>query len=343
MTVKIAINGYGTIGKRLADAVSLQDDMKIVGVVKTSPTFELDMAQQLGFPIYANNKENENVFREQGIPVQGVVEDLLAQADLVFDCTPGKVGKENLEKLYKPLNKKAILQGGEKAGTVECSFNASNNYMQSFGKQAVRVVSCNTTGLSRSLGALKNSIGIDKVRATMIRRGPDPFNHSKGPVNAIVPKPITVPSHHGPDVNTIIPDLDIMTTAIIVPTTLMHMHTLNVQLAQPATTQQVLETLKKTPRVITVKTSKRIGSTASIMEMAKDLGRKRGDLQELSVWEESVNVVNEKELFLTQAVHQESIVVPDNIDCVRAMMQLTDDPLTSMRKTDQSLGLKKWW
>ena len=32
MPAKVAINGYGTIGKRVADAVSLQDDMKIVGV-----------------------------------------------------------------------------------------------------------------------------------------------------------------------------------------------------------------------------------------------------------------------------------------------------------------------
>ena len=38
MVVKVAINGYGTIGKRVADAVSKQDDMKVIGVVKTRPT-----------------------------------------------------------------------------------------------------------------------------------------------------------------------------------------------------------------------------------------------------------------------------------------------------------------
>jgi glyceraldehyde-3-phosphate dehydrogenase (NAD(P)) len=37
MTVKVAINGYGTIGKRVADAVAEQDEMEIVGVVKTRP------------------------------------------------------------------------------------------------------------------------------------------------------------------------------------------------------------------------------------------------------------------------------------------------------------------
>ena len=33
MVIKVAINGYGTIGKRVADAVDAQDDMEIVGAV----------------------------------------------------------------------------------------------------------------------------------------------------------------------------------------------------------------------------------------------------------------------------------------------------------------------
>ena len=30
--VKVAVNGYGVIGKRIADAVGLQEDMELVGV-----------------------------------------------------------------------------------------------------------------------------------------------------------------------------------------------------------------------------------------------------------------------------------------------------------------------
>ena len=36
MVIKGAINGYGTIGKRVADAVDAQDDMEIIGVTKLS-------------------------------------------------------------------------------------------------------------------------------------------------------------------------------------------------------------------------------------------------------------------------------------------------------------------
>ena len=42
--IRVAINGYGTIGKRVADAISAQDDMVISGVTKTKPSFGCDLA-----------------------------------------------------------------------------------------------------------------------------------------------------------------------------------------------------------------------------------------------------------------------------------------------------------
>lgn len=30
--IRVAINGYGVIGKRIADAITLQEDMELVGV-----------------------------------------------------------------------------------------------------------------------------------------------------------------------------------------------------------------------------------------------------------------------------------------------------------------------
>jgi glyceraldehyde-3-phosphate dehydrogenase (NAD(P)) len=49
---KIAVNGYGTIGKRVADAVRAQDDMEVVGVSKTKPNYEAQVAHYLGYDIY---------------------------------------------------------------------------------------------------------------------------------------------------------------------------------------------------------------------------------------------------------------------------------------------------
>jgi glyceraldehyde-3-phosphate dehydrogenase (NAD(P)) len=63
MPVKVAINGYGTIGKRVADAVSLQEDMEVSGVVKTRPTYEARMAIENGYLLYAANGESYANFK----------------------------------------------------------------------------------------------------------------------------------------------------------------------------------------------------------------------------------------------------------------------------------------
>ncbi|MFH0956697.1 MAG: type II glyceraldehyde-3-phosphate dehydrogenase, partial [Candidatus Aenigmatarchaeota archaeon] len=220
--------------------------------------------------------------------------------------------------------------------------SAVANYAKSAGKQFVRVVSCNTTGLCRTLYPLHSAIGLRRVKAVMIRRGPDPSDIKKGPVNAIVPDPVTVPSHHGPDVNTVMPDLDITTVALKVPTTLMHVHSISAELKKPATTEDVLRIFRNAPRVVLVKAGDSIKSTAHIMEWARDMGRPRSDLNEIAVWEESVNV-KDGELFYMQAIHQESDIVPENVDAIRAVLKMESDPLVSIRKTDEAMGLKQWW
>lgn len=48
--IKVAINGYGTIGKRVADAVAAQPDMEVVGVSKTSVSAEAYVAKSAGIP-----------------------------------------------------------------------------------------------------------------------------------------------------------------------------------------------------------------------------------------------------------------------------------------------------
>ncbi|MCK5474631.1 MAG: type II glyceraldehyde-3-phosphate dehydrogenase [Candidatus Aenigmarchaeota archaeon] len=341
MKTKVAINGYGTIGKRVADAVAAQDDMEVVGVVKTRPTIEAKFAIAKNYPLYVTEVSKKQAFVDADIPIAGTLDDLLAKADIVVDCAPGKLGAEN-KKIYETKGIKAIFQGGEKEGVADASFNAQNNFRNCIGKQFIRVVSCNTTGLCRTLGEINRTFGVKKARVVLMRRGPDPGDSKKGPVNAIVPNPATVPSHHGPDVNSVLPDMKIVTSAVIVPTTLMHMHSVMVELEKEATTNEVKELFERAPRIITVRAKEGIESTAQIMEYARDAGRSRSDLNEIAVWEESINVLG-NELFYMQAIHQESDVVPENIDAIRAMTGLTEDAVRSMIKTDTALKLKKWW
>ncbi|HIP17009.1 MAG TPA: type II glyceraldehyde-3-phosphate dehydrogenase [Methanothermococcus okinawensis] len=338
--VKVLINGYGSIGKRVADAVAMQKDMEVIGVTKTRPNFEAKMAIEKGYKLYAAIPERKSLFEERGIEIEGSIFDVIEEADIVVDCTPGGVGKDNLE-IYKKYNVKAILQGGEKAHYVEDNFNSLWSYDRCYGKDYIRTVSCNTTGLCRILYAINSVTEILKARVVLIRRGADPNDVKRGPINAIVPNPPIVPSHHGPDVVSVIPEFDgkIVTSAVIVPTTLMHMHSLMVE-TSGTTRDAIIESIEKTPRIFIVSAEEGLNSTATIIEYARDLGRSRYDLNEIPVWEESINVVD-NEVFLMQAVHQESDVIPENIDCIRSMLQMIDDNMKSIEMTNKAMGLLK--
>ncbi|WGI17111.1 type II glyceraldehyde-3-phosphate dehydrogenase [Methanonatronarchaeum sp. AMET-Sl] len=339
MNCKVGINGFGTIGKRIADAVALQDDMEVVGVSKTSPNYESKLALDRGYPLYCAVSERLPNFREKGMDVKGGLEELIEQSDIIVDCTPGGVGAKNSE-LYQEMDVKAIYQGGEDHEVAGFSFNSLVNYIDAYGRDETRVVSCNTTALCRTLYPIKREFGIDKVRATMIRRGGDPKQDERGPINAIKPK-MKVPSHHGPDVMTVIPDLDIDTTAVKVPTTIMHFHSINVELSETdVKPNDIIEVLEETPRVTFVDEDIGVKSTAQIIELARDAGRPRNDVWEIPVWRDSV-VIKDNELYYFQAVHQESDVVPENIDAIRAMMELEKDSTKSIEKTDKTLNLNQ--
>src|SRR2546427_4259088 len=148
MPAKIAINGYGTIGKRVADAVAAQDDMRLAGVAKTKPDFEAKLAVQKGYAVYAANKDSLAKFEKAGVKAAGILDDLIREADLVVDCTPEDSG---YKPLYERAGVKAIWQGGEEHSLANLSFNAAANYADCIGAAFVRVPSCNTTGLIRPL------------------------------------------------------------------------------------------------------------------------------------------------------------------------------------------------
>ena len=46
MAIRVGINGYGTIGKRVADAVASQKDMKLIGVTAHSYSFNTEVARK---------------------------------------------------------------------------------------------------------------------------------------------------------------------------------------------------------------------------------------------------------------------------------------------------------
>ncbi|ELY98437.1 type II glyceraldehyde-3-phosphate dehydrogenase [Natrialba asiatica] len=334
--IKVAINGYGTIGKRVADAVRAQPDMEVLGVAKTRPNFEAETAIDKGFPLYAAIEEREDQFAAAGLDIAGPVAELVADADIVVDATPSGIGAEN-KSLYEEYDTPALYQGGEDAELVDTSFNARSNFEDAVDADHVRVVSCNTTGLSRVIAPLRETFGVEKVRATLVRRGGDPGQTSRGPINDVLPDPVTIPSHHGPDVETIFDDLDIDTLGMKVPATLMHMHSLNVTLEEAVDAAEVRDLFGDESRLFLIPERMSIDGSGKLKEYALDAGRPRGDIWENAVWEESISTVG-RDLYLFQGIHQESDVVPENVDAIRAVTGSADAE-ESIRTTNEALGI----
>ncbi len=271
--------------------------------------------------------------------VEGSLEELLASGnvDVVVDCTPKGIEEKN-KPMYDKHKVKQVYQGGAKAEVAPLSFSAVANYDKALKTNAARVVSCNTTSLCRTLYAVNNALGIEEVFGALVRRATDPWDEKTGPINATIPE-THVPSHQGPDLQTIMPELNIVTMAVKVPTTLAHVHLLQGKLKKESTTEKLKDVLENAERVILLKEKHGYKATSQIIERFRDLCRPRYDMYEVAIWDESIKVDGNR-FYWIHAVHSESIVIPENIDCIRAMMGLESDKKASIQKTNKSLGIK---
>ncbi len=341
---KVVVNGVGAIGKRVAHAVKLQDDMKLVGISDVAPTSVLRTNLEPEGPLYKTDlycsvPDLRSNLENKGFYVKGTLPELLesGKVDVVIDCSPPGIDEKN-KSMYEKLGVKAICQGGADESIAQASFNSLVNFDESVGRQSTRVVSCNTTSLSRTFHATQKAFGIKKAFVSLVRRAVDPWNPSKGPINAIKPA-MTVPSHHGPDLQTVMHGLDVNTMAVVVPTTLSHVHMVSIETKNPASKKILEEAFEKTSRVNVLNAGDGFSSTAEIMERYRDLGRPRSDMPEVAVWRETITA-EKNHVYWMHAVHSESIVIPENVDAIRALTGLEVNNLKSIKKTNKALGIK---
>ena len=335
--IRVGVNGYGVIGKRVADAISLQDDMELTGVTFNHFDYRIRVAAEKGYPIYAG--VHDHVCDRVSIPMQGTLDDLISRVDIMVDCTVKGVAAAN-KQAYEKAGIKAIFQGGEKHELTGISFTAQVNYEEALNKQFVRVVSCNTTGLCRIMFTLHKRGWIKKARAVLMRRASDPWeSHKSGLINTMMPE-MRVPSHQGPDVKSVIKGLEIVTMAGTVPENLSHIHYAMVETTRALSKEEVCQALKEEPRIAFVRSDEGLVALNSVIELMRDLGRPRNDLWEVAVWEDALTV-NEDEIYLVFQVHNEAITVPEIIDAIRAMTGIEPDGRKSIEKTDRALGITK--
>jgi glyceraldehyde-3-phosphate dehydrogenase (NAD(P)) len=335
--IRVAVNGYGVIGKRIADAVALQDDMELIGIADVVTDWRIKAVVKKNLPVFAFDDKAFAKMVAEGIDANGTLDDLLKNVDVICDATPKKVAALNFEK-YKNAGVKSIFQGGEKHELTGHSFVAQANYASAIGRDSTRVVSCNTTSIVRIIGALHQSGLFKKGNGVLVRRATDPWesDHS-GIMNTIVPETI-VPSHQGPDAQTIIPELNITTVALVAAQTTSHFHSWHVELVRHTSREEIISIFEKTPRVIFLRESEGLTALNHTIELMSDLGRPRGDMWEVGLWIDSLTV-KDKELYFNYQVYNQAIVVPETIDAIRALTGIEKEATVSINKTNHSMGI----
>ncbi|HNP16955.1 MAG: type II glyceraldehyde-3-phosphate dehydrogenase [Thalassobius sp.] len=337
MKKKIALIGYGVIGKRVADAIALQEDMELAGVCDVISDWRIQAAVSKGYPIYAATPEAKSNMEQVAISPAGNMTDLLDVADVVVDCTPKKIAAQNVQ-LYKEREIKFIIQGGEKHETTGHSFSAENNYASALNRDSTRVVSCNTTSIVRTLSALKRAGLLESARGTLLRRATDPWeSHLGGIMNTLVPEK-DIPSHQGPDAQSVDPELDVVTMAVKVPQTLSHLHYWNVRLTRKADKKEVIEAFQTSTRITLMSYNDGLVSNNTIKERYLDMGRPWGDMYEVALWQDMLKVEG-TELYYAYVVDNQAIVIPETIDAIRALTGIEESAERSIKKTNESLGM----
>ena len=335
--VRVAVNGYGVIGKRVADAVARQKDMELAGVVDVVTDWRPRVALERGFALYGAGPEQAEAMRKSGLKVAGTLEDVLANVDVVVDCTPKRVAAKNVE-TYRKRGIKFIVEGGEKHSVTGHSFVAESNYSSALGRDATRVVSCNTTSVVRTLSALKRAGLLRKARGTLLRRATDPWeSHEGGIMNTLVPEE-EIPSHQGPDAQTVDPELDVVTMAVKVPETLAHLHYWVVEMTHAASKKQVLDAFRTSSRIRLIRYAEGLSALNTVKELMSDAGRPRADLYEVALWEDMLKVQG-NELFYAYMVDNQAIVVPETVDAIRALTRAESDAKASIAKTDAAMDV----
>ncbi len=346
--IKVGVAGYGTIGQRLADGVAMQGDMELVGIADLAPTLSIqalrenDMigANGVRYNLYLVDGADPAAFQAKDIPVAGTFEDLLDQLDVILDASPGGVGSKNKE-LYLKKGVKAIFQGGEKNSVADVFFHGYANYETGLGVDYLKLTSCNTTGLIRSVDCLDRAYGLEKVAITIIRRVADPGDYHRGLTNALQME--KAPSHQALDLMTILPHVN--ATGILVHTPVTHGHIITVLATakdgKKITKEMALDAFQKHPRIRVVSIDEGFKGNASLFKYARDLGNRRGDMYEIGLWEDSI-VESGNDIMYAINIPQESVTIPETIDAIRASMRLQLTREEGTAKTNQYLGIGKF-
>ena len=135
---KVFVNGYGSIGNRIAKFIKDDPDINVIGIGKHSSNDNVQHVINDGFSVYVPENKIDSF---KNYDISGSIESALDDCDLVIDASPGGNGFVNKKNIYEPNGIKAIFQGGETIfndkSVADILFNSRVNYAEEIGRAHV--------------------------------------------------------------------------------------------------------------------------------------------------------------------------------------------------------------
>lgn len=190
----------------------------------------------------------------------------------------------------------------------------------------------------RTVDCLDRKVGVEKVAITIIRRVADPGDYHRGITDALqIDK---APSHQAIDLMNVMPH--VKATGILVHAPVTHGHIITV-VATPkkrVAKEEVLHFFRGHQRIRIVRIADGFLGNSSLFKYARDLGNPRGDMYEVAVWDESI-VESGNDIMYTINIPQESVVIPESMDAIRAAANMQVNKLEAVSLTNKYLGIRK--
>jgi glyceraldehyde-3-phosphate dehydrogenase (NAD(P)) len=327
--VKVFVNGYGNIGRRLASALSRDNEIGLLGIAKYTVDEQILIDLKDKFHIYVP----ENLVRRYKNSITGSIGEAVSECDLVLDAAKEGDGYSNKIKLYEPLIKPAIFQGGEERhgdrAVAKMIHNSRVNYDEASGKQYVIQGSCNVSGMGKIMQPLMERFGdeIQRFDVTLVRRWAD-LEDSKEVKDSIQ---WDKNPHHQEDVKDFIPHANLFVEAFKVPSRMMHLHQMVVRFRSKSPNKdQILDLFTREFAVAILNSAK---GTADVRMKAIELGFEHGDTNMVHIHQDVLRTQDET-LKIVYSDDQTGLVIPENHLLLQSMI-MRRPRLEAVKRTDE--------
>jgi glyceraldehyde-3-phosphate dehydrogenase (NAD(P)) len=336
--VKVFINGYGNIGRRLATALSADKEIQFIGIAKYTADEKTEEALQSKFDVYIPEGA-EKQFKEKGYHVTGSIPEAVEQSNLVIDAAKEGGGYENKEKIYKPMKKPAIFQGGEdrygEHSVADMIHNSRVNYEKAAGKTYAIQGSCNVSGIGRIMQPLIENFGdqIKRYDIILIRRWAD-LEDSKEVKDSVE---WDRSPHHQEDVKDFIPMAPLYIEAYKVPSRMMHLHQMAIRFNSKIPNKDKIMEIFRNEFGVAILNS--VKGTADIRKKAIQLGFQHGDTNMVHIHEEMLKIQDDT-VKISYSDDQTGMVIPENHLLLQSMIFYRPKE-EAIRKTDNLFQISK--